>query len=198
VDDDPAMLESIAFVLNQAGLKTVQFNDPKELLVSSDKKEIGCVVADLSMPSMTGIELIRELRLRNFQKPVIFLTGCGSVSTAVEAMKLDAFDYLEKPVQHTELLSSVSRALESAAQRSHAAEKQEDFGEKLRSLTKREREIIDLVADGLPSKQIATRLGISIKTVDVHRSHLSKKLGVRSIAELVRCLTIYRLENEAM
>jgi FixJ family two-component response regulator len=206
------MLESIAFVLHQAGLRSVSFTEPKEFLASSARQDIGCVLVDLSMPSMTGIELLRELRARNFLKPVIVLTGCGSVTTAVDAMKLDAFDYLEKPVKHTDLLNAVHSAL--ASMENHVSmepkaptpveakpnieAKQQSFAGKLATLTKREREIMDLVFNGLLSKQIATKLGISIKTVEVHRSHVTKKLGARSIAELVRWLTVYRLENESL
>ncbi len=197
VDDDPAVLKSIVFALKQGGLEAVQFKDPREFLTSAERDEVGCVISDLSMPSMTGLELFRELRARNFAKPFIFLTGCGSISTAVEAMKLNAFDYLEKPIKYDELLSLVKRAMESVEQRSHAYDEQDDIGRKIATLTSREREIMDSVADGLLSKQIAKKLAISVKTVEVHRSHLSKKLGVRSVAELVRRLTIYRMEHGA-
>jgi two-component system response regulator FixJ len=197
VDDDPAMLESVAFVLKQVGLKSVSFTEPKEFLAKSTRQEIGCVVIDLAMPSMSGIELLRELRERNFQKPIIVLTGCGAVKTAVDAMKLDAFDYLEKPVKHTDLLNAIYGALASVGTRPTDDVKQQSFAKRLATLTKREQEIMDLVFNGLLSKQIATKLGISIKTVEVHRSHVTKKLGARSVAELVRWLTVYRLENES-
>ncbi len=196
VDDDPAMLESTAFVLQQVGLRSVTFTEPKKFLAMSAKLEIGCVLIDLSMPSMSGIELLRELRVRNFSKPVIVLTGCGSVTTAVAAMKMDAFDYLEKPVKHTDLLDAIYRALASVEPKQSEEIKQQSFARKLETLTKREREIMDLVFNGLLSKQIAAKLGISIKTVEVHRSHVTKKLGARSVAELVRWLTVYRLEKE--
>ncbi|MFN9413545.1 MAG: response regulator transcription factor [Pirellula sp.] len=196
VDDDPAMLESTAFVLQQVGLRSVTFTEPKKFLAMSAKPEIGCVLIDLSMPSMSGIELLRELRVRNFSKPVIVLTGCGSVTTAVAAMKMDAFDYLEKPVKHTDLLDAIYRALASVEPKQSEEIKQQSFARKLETLTKREREIMDLVFNGLLSKQIAAKLGISIKTVEVHRSHVTKKLGARSVAELVRGLTVYRLEKE--
>jgi FixJ family two-component response regulator len=197
VDDDPTMLESTAFVLQQVGLRSVTFTEPKKFLAMSTKQEIGCVLIDLSMPSMSGIELLGELRVRNFSKPVIVLTGCGSVTTAVAAMKLDAFDYLEKPVKHTDLLDAIHRAIASVEPKQSEEVKQQSFAGKLATLTKREREIMDLVFNGLLSKQIATKLGISIKTVEVHRSHVTKKLGARSVAELVRWLTVYRLGNES-
>ena len=195
VDDDTSMLESIAFVLQQAGLRSVSFSDPKAFLASSHRDDIACVVIDLSMPNMTGIELLRELRAQSFVKPVIVLTGCGSVSTAVDAMKLNAFDFLEKPIKHTELLNTVYSAIAAGEKQPRPKANLVNIAGKLETLTKREREIMDLVVVGHLSKQIATKLGISIKTVEVHRSHVTKKLGARSVAELVRWLTVYRLEN---
>jgi FixJ family two-component response regulator len=195
VADDTSMLESIAFVLQQAGLRSVSFSDPKAFLASSHLDDIGCVIMDLSMPNMSGIELLRELRSRSFVKPVIVLTGCGSVSTAVDAMKLSAFDFLEKPIKHTELLNTVYSAIAAREKQPRPETNQLNIAGKLETLTKREREIMDLVVVGHLSKQIATKLGISIKTVEVHRSHVTKKLGARSVAELVRWLTVYRLEN---
>jgi FixJ family two-component response regulator len=196
VDDDPSMLESIAFVLHQAGLGSVSFTEPNAFLDASNSHDIGCVLIDLSMPSMTGIDLLRELRARNFRPPVIVMTGCGSVATAVDAMKLEAFDYLEKPVKHTDLLNAVHSAIALREPKTAEDAKQQSFAGKLATLTNREREIMDLVFNGLLSKQIATKLGISVKTVEVHRSHVTKKLGARSVAELVRWVTVYRLENE--
>ncbi len=194
VDDDRAMLDSLSFILKKAGLGCTAFQDPNEFLESLPVDGFGCVIVDQSMPTMTGMEFLRELRQRNFSKPVIILTGCGTISSAVEAMHLGAMDYLEKPIEHVRLLETVNRSLHLDTQRFLVAKGQEEINRKTGTLTSREREVMELIADGFLTKQIASKLGIHIKTVEVHRSNLYRKFGVNSFTALVQLLTLHRMD----
>lgn len=195
VDDDRAVLESLAFVLDKAAFECNAFQDPEDFLEFLPIDGIGCVIVDQSMPAMSGTALLRELRARKVNNPVIFLTGCGTISTAVEAMQLGAIDYFEKPIEHARLLEAVNRSLQLDIQRFLDAQTRSTIDRKMEMLTTREREVMNFIIDGLLTKQIATKLGISIKTVEVHRSRLSKKLGVNSFAALVQLLNQYRDEG---
>ncbi len=195
VDDDRALLDSLSFLFNKAGIDCVAFHEPRDFLNSLPIEGVGCVVADQSMPSMSGISLVHELRMRKFEKPIIFLTACGTVSTAVEAMHLGVVDYLEKPIESLKLLEVVRRSLEIDSQKQFEVESIELFENRVQSLTSRQREVMNYIAEGLPSKQIATKLNISIKTVEVHRSQLARKLGVKSLAALIQMLTKYNLRK---
>lgn len=141
------------------------------------------------MPEMTGLELYRRLLDRGFSKPVIILTGCGTIPSAVEAMRIGALEYLEKPIEHSLLIDHIRRAIERDREFEAAAIETKELKQKIQTLTNRELEVMQLVADGLLTKQIAAKLQISIKTIEVHRSNLSKKLGVTSVASLVRLLS---------
>lgn len=193
VDDDLAQLEDLQELFAQAHLDSSAFREPQHYLQFAPDERIGCVITELVLPNMTGIDFLRQMRLQGNFKPVIFLTGHGTIATAVEAMRYGATDFLEKPTEYQQLLASVLRAIASDSRRQQENRKREDFQVRLDSLTIRENQIMELIARGLPSKQIATRLGISIKTVEVHRSHITKKLGMRSLAELVQRLTQHRL-----
>lgn len=197
VDDDQAMLDSLVFLFREAGLSCMPFNDPQEFLNFSHASTSGCLLLDLAMPSMDGVELLRQLRLKNFYSPVIFLTGWGSVATAVEAMQLGAMEFLEKPINHKRLLQVVQQSLQAESDRLDEMQTQIHVEAKLLSLTARQRQVVELINEGLPSKQIASRMDISIKTVEVHRSQIAKKLGVGSLAELIQMLTEYKMTVKA-
>lgn len=196
VDDDPAMLESFEFMLKKAGLACKAFSNPQEFLLLPLDNQRGCAIIDLAMPSMSGIELMSKLRARGFAKPIVFLTGKGTVATAVEAMRLGAFDFLEKSVHHDRLLEVIQRSADFDSKRMEDKRTQENVAEKMQLLTARQHEVMECIAEGLLSKQIASKLKISIKTVEVHRSQISKRLGVNSLAALVQLLTQYRMYNE--
>lgn len=196
VDEDLALLENLQEFFHQSHLDSAAFREPQQYLELSPDESIGCVVADLVMPNMTGMEFLRQMRLQGDFKPVIFLTGHGTIATAVEAMRYGAMDFLEKPTEHQQLLASVLRAIAYDSRRQQDNRSKDELQMRLDSLTMRETQIMELIASGLPSKQIATRLGISIKTVEVHRSNITKKLGVRSLAELVQRLTQHRLTGK--
>ncbi len=186
VDDDDSMRESLEFVLTKAGFEVHSFSSPYEFLDNFSGEDFGCLVLDLKMPGMTGLELAETLKQRGINRPFLMLTGYATVSTAVHAMRSGACDFIEKPVEHTRLIECVQNAIhQGRSDRSaESARMRIDLPENL--LTLRERQIMSLVVDGFLSKQIANQLGISIKTVDVHRSNSMKKLGVTTVAQLMK------------
>jgi len=189
VDDDRDFLASLVFLLSEAGLNCVPFHSAADFLAAAIEVGPACLILDQAMPLMSGIELFRELKLRNFKKPIAFLTAVGTVPSAVEAIKLGAAEFLEKPIEPSELIARVKEYLESdrlAMIRSSAVE---EFEKKFKTLTARQLEIAMLVREGILSKQIASRLGLSIKTIEVHRNHISKKLGAKSAAQLLHILS---------
>lgn len=186
VDDDEAVRHALTFLLHTAGHAVEAFPSAASFLAGYDPGRRGCVLLDVRMPHMTGLELQQELNARGWSIPAIFITGHGTVPIAIAAMKAGAFDFIEKPLRDEALLESVERALgwdesareerlELAVLRSRAA-----------LLTPREREVLDLAATGEPNKAIARRLGISFRTVELHRSHIIEKMQARTVSELIR------------
>jgi FixJ family two-component response regulator len=189
VDDDEAMRDSIGCLLESVNLPSRMFSTAKEFLEFCDMQQLGCALLDIRMPDMSGIELLEHLKARGIQMPVIIITGHGDVPLAVRAMKLGAFDFVQKPFNAQELLDRVHAALRVVQQNSLLNRKLESLRSNFDALTGREREVMELVVTGNPSKVIGMKLGISSKTVDIHRSNIMKKLNVRTVAELVK----YRL-----
>lgn len=188
VDDDDGIRDSIAFVLKKAGIAAKVFDSPARFLEEWDESLPGCLVVDYKMPDLTGLQLIQEIRSRGSMIPFLIITGHGTVPIAVEAMRMGAVTVIEKPFHHKqllELLESLRQAMENTAKLQEANRQDEHLAELIELLTPREREIMELVVQGLLSKQIAKSLGISIKTVEVHRSHITRKLQVESVAQLV-------------
>jgi two-component system, LuxR family, response regulator FixJ len=192
VDDDAAVRKGLAFALRAAGYTVEAFPLALAFLEDYDPERGGCLLLDVQMPGMTGVELQQQLNVRGWRIPVIFITGHGTVSLAVAAIKAGAFDFVEKPLREEALLESIERALnrndtvheerlERAQLQAHAA-----------LLTEREREVLDLVAAGEPNKIIARRLGISFRTVELHRAHIIEKLQARSLSDLIRMAIILR------
>jgi len=189
VDDDQDFLASLVFLLSQAGLNCVPFQNAADFLAATLEIGPACLILDQAMPLMSGMELFRELKLRDFKKPIVFLTAAGTVPSAVEAIKLGAVEYLEKPVEPTKLIECVKQCIEFDRQAILCSSDVQEYEKKFKTLTARELEIATLVREGTPSKQIASRLGLSIKTIEVHRSHISKKLGAKSAAQLLFLLS---------
>lgn len=194
VDDDVSHLRSITRLLRAAGFEVVMHDSAAQLLADLRPDAAGCIVTDLMMPGMDGIDLQAELRKAGNPLPVVFLTGHGDVPATVRAMKGGAEDFLTKNAPMEELLAAVNRALErNARDRSERAkldEKRQVFG----LLTARERQVLQHVLKGRLNKQIAAELGIHERTVKLHRTHLTTKLGVHSVAELSRLVQEARLE----
>jgi len=184
VDDEPAIRESLAMLLRSVGLQSRAYDSAQAFLESWRPGGAACLVCDVRMPGMSGLELQEALKARNAQLPVVLITGHGDVAMAVRAMKAGASDFIEKPFNDQVLLDAVNRALARArdGQGAGRAEAEARVG----SLTPREREVMLLVAEGRPNKLVATRLGLSTRTVEVHRAKVMEKLQARSLAELVR------------
>jgi len=189
VDDDRDFLASLVFLLGKADLNCVPFHSASDFLAAEVEVGPACLILDLAMPLMSGMELFRELKRRNYKKPIAFLTAVGTIPSAVEATKLGAAEFIEKPIEPSELIDKVKQHLEADRQAMIRSSAVEEFEKKFQALTARELEIVMLMRDGLLSKQIASQLGISIKTIEVHRSHISKKLGAKSAAQLLQLLS---------
>ncbi len=191
VDDDDSMRASLAKVLQHAGYAVRAFASSSAFLTDYDAHEASCLIFDLEMPEMSGLELWKSLIKDGKQHPLIMITGYGTVHCAVEAMQLGAVDFIEKPFHHEDFLAVVSRAIASDTKEREHRLRADEIGRRVTSLTLREKEVLDMVVDGQLSKQIAKTLGISVKTVEVHRSNITKKMGVQSVAQLVRLMTEY-------
>lgn len=189
VDDDEHVLDSLVYVLTCAGYRCQAYQAPESLLQEDLADGPACIVMDLAMPGMTGLELLKELKQQGKYKPALMLTSRGSVPSAVEAMKLGAMDFLEKPIEHTKLLSLVERMLTESQENRVSRFDAESIRGKFALLTPREKEIVQLVSEGVPTKSIATRLNLSIKTIEVHRSNLSRKFGAKSMSNLILMLS---------
>lgn len=186
VDDDASIRDSLSLMLGLAGYRVALFADAESFLDAFQTDWAGCVIADLRMPGMTGIELQAELRRRGSPLRFIIITAHGDVATARSAFQAQAVDFLEKPFEHTELVKAIETAFSAEQRRLEQDRRQTADREKLAALTEREREVLQLVARGLHAKEIARELGISPRTVEVHKARVMDKLGARNVAELVR------------
>jgi FixJ family two-component response regulator len=186
VDDDPSVLKAMERLIGSAGYMVETFASAQEFLQREDYNGNACLVADLHMPGETGLDLQTVLNTRAYTLPIIFLTGAGSASTGVSAMKQGAVDFLSKPVDEKVLLNSIARAVATDRQARARYRQQLAAKEKFASFTPRELEIMSLVVNGMLNKQIAHTLGISEKTVKTHRGNVMRKAEVRSVADLVR------------
>ena len=186
VDDEPDMLKAVERLLGAAGFSVRTFPSPERFLAQHDDMAPGCIVLDLALPGLNGLELQQALQAQGSSLPIIFLTGRGDIAASVRAMKLGAADFLTKPVDADELIAAVDAALErNREQRADRAEKHL-VASRLAALTAREREVFELIAKGRLNKQIAAECGTVEKTIKFPRANLMRKLGVRTVADLVR------------
>jgi two-component system response regulator FixJ len=187
VDDEPAIRDSLALLLRSVGLRTRAYASAAEFLAAFRPVAHACLLADVRMPGMSGLELQETLRARGVRLPAIILTGHGDIAMAVRAMKAGAADFLEKPFNDQVLIDAVHRALAEAVQApAGRAADRAAIEARVQTLSPREREVMQLVVDGRPNKVIATRLGLSTRTVEVHRAKVMEKMQAGSLAELVR------------
>jgi two-component system response regulator FixJ len=185
VDDDAAVRDALSVLLQTAGFKVQTYDDAATFLAVAGTAA-GCVLTDVRMPGLDGLELQLRLRDQGVRLPVIVMTGQGDIPVAVRAMKAGAVDFLEKPFEEEHLLSAIQRAL-AEHRRLHDLEAAAAAANgKLARLTPREREVLDLLVTGLPNKAVANRLGTSPRTIDVHRARVLEKLEARSLPELLR------------
>lgn len=186
VDDDDAVRSSLRLLLRSVGLSATALSSAQEFLDSYDPQQPGCLVLDVRMPGMSGLELQQQLNLRGAIIPVIFITGHGDVPMAVEAMQHGAFDFLQKPFRDQDLIDRVQRALEKDAANREELRRLDVIRRRLQSLTPRERQVLQLVTSGKPNKVMAAELGVSQRTVEVHRARVMEKMQAGSLAQLVR------------
>jgi len=186
IDDDEAVRDSMGMLLDSAGLQFTCFETANDFIHHYDGSQRGCLVLDIRMPGMTGLELQQQLNDLNSALPIIFITGHGDVPMAVEAMRRGAIDFLRKPVRESDLLLRIEQALQQESGARDDTRQRHQNRTKLASLTEREGEVFRLVAEGLANKVIAADLGISERTVEVHRAKVMKKLEARTLAQLVR------------
>jgi two-component system response regulator FixJ len=186
VDDDEAVRESLQFLLTTAGMKARTFESAKAFLDLLPKVEFGCVITDVRMPEITGIDLLKRVKQASPDLPVIVITGHGDIALAVEAMKIGAVDFLEKPFDDDHLLNSVKSALEREADTVQRKAEVSEIQDKLAALSNRERQVLDGLVAGHANKTIAFDLGISPRTVEIYRANLMTKMGANSLSDLVR------------
>jgi FixJ family two-component response regulator len=186
VDDDPMIRYAMQALMVSVNLRHEIFSSADEFLEKETQHRAGCLVLDIRMPGLGGLELQEELLARGSTLPVIFITGHGDVPMAVEAMQKGAVDFILKPFRDQELLDRVRYALTTDKQRRAELEQHANVEHRLDKLTKREREVFDLVVTGKPNKVIAFELGVSQRTVEIHRARVMEKMHARSLADLVR------------
>lgn len=187
VDDDEAVRDSLKFLIESNGYAVKTFATAQGFIDHYYPDEVpGCLLLDVRMPQMNGFELQKELNTREITIPIIFISAHGTVPSAVRALKLGAIDFIMKPFNNAALLEKVEHALQIDKTQRKAHHHKAQIVDRMASLTRREQDVMRLIVDGKSAKEIATLLGISNKTVDVHRAHIKEKLGIRSVAELVK------------
>ncbi len=185
VDDDAGVLESIAFLLRTVDIPALTYHSAHEFLAAYDPVARGCLVLDVRMPSMSGLELQEKLHEMGSSLPIIFLTAHGDVPTAVRAVKSGAVDFIQKPFNDQELLDKIQHAVGEGTRLREMEAARRETAERIDSLTPRERQVLDAVVEGRANKVIASDLGVSQRTVEIHRAHVMQKMKADSVAELV-------------
>lgn len=186
VDDDPSMRKALANLFRSVGLRAEVFGSARELLESELPDVASCLVLDIRLPGPSGLDFQAELAKTNIQIPIIFMTGHGDIPMTVKAMKAGAIDFLTKPFRDQDMLDAVATAIERDRTRRKDQKAVAELRAVFETLTTRERDVFALVASGLMNKQIAAEIGLAEITVKIHRGHLMRKMGARSLADLVR------------
>jgi len=188
VDDDSGVRNAMRILLKSVGLEATLYASAQEFLAAWQPAQPGCLVLDIRMPGMSGLELQQQLNLRGAVVPVIFMTGHGDIPMAVEAMQHGAFDFLQKPFRDQDLLDRIQRAIVKDGELRQSLGEHARIKAHLESLTPREREVLDLMTQGKQNKSIAQDLGVSPRTVEIHRARVMEKMDAQSVAELVRMM----------
>jgi two-component system response regulator FixJ len=186
VDDDEAVRQSLAFLLSTAGIPVRVYDSATSFLQALPSLQAGCLITDVRMPDLTGIELLRRLKAKSIPLPVIVITGHGDIPLAVEAMKAGAIDFIEKPFAEEAILRAVRSAAERLERQGRRSEDEAALAAKLASLSERERQVLDGLVTGNANKTIAHELGISPRTVEVYRANLMTKMQAKTLSELIR------------
>jgi len=190
VDDDAGVRQGLRFQLRAAGYSVEAFPSARSFLEDYHPRRGGCLLLDIQMPQISGLELQQTLNVRGWRIPVIFITGHGTIPLAIAVMKAGAFDFIEKPLREDALVESIERALRWNDKAYEERLERATLQTRAASLTPREREVFELVAAGEPNKAIAHHLGISFRTVELHRAHIIEKLQARSLSDLIRMAMI--------
>ena len=186
VDDDPAIRFAMQALMDSVNIEHEIYASGDEFLAGVDDHRAGCLVLDIRMPGLGGLELQEELIKRGSTLPIIFITGHGDVPMAVDAMQKGAVDFIQKPFRDQDLLDRIREGLKTDQERREEQQKHAEVAERLARLTNREREVFDLVVTGKPNKVIAYELGVSQRTVEIHRARVMEKMQARSLADLVK------------
>lgn len=189
VDDDAVVLDSLRMLLEAAGYAVATFHGAEDFLEICTPETHGCIILDVNMPDMDGPALQEELNRRGLQLPIIFLSGHGTIPLTVRALKAGAMDFLTKPVKGSDLLARVQEAMHQCSVLQKQAKEVQSVASRLAMLTERENEVLKLAVEGRTSKEIAQRLGISYRTVEIHRAHVMQKTGASNMLELARITT---------
>lgn len=196
VDDDEAVRDSLRMLMRSVGLNVVCYESAQVFLEQADLNAPGCLVLDIRMPGMSGMELAQRLREQSSLMPIIFITGHGDVPMAVEAMKLGAMDFLQKPFRDQDLLDRIQEALKNNAAQYEQLSERNSIIERMNTLSPRERQVLDLILEGKANKVIAIDLELSQRTVEIHRARVMEKMQARSLATLVQMVMQVR-DNSA-
>ena len=198
IDDDQDICNSLTWLLESVQLEVKTFNSALEFLAYQRPNTPACLILDIRMRGMSGLQLQQQLNQQKTKLPIIFMTGHGDIPMSVGAMKAGAFDFLEKPFNPQHMLNQIQACLQQAELNFLEEEKRQQHMMKLRSLSPRESQIINLLVDGLSSKHIAQELNISHKTVEIHRTHIRQKLGTESIAQIINMVLSCREKSMPM
>jgi FixJ family two-component response regulator len=193
VDDDTDMRDSLAFLVSSVGLPTRSFASVAAFLAEFDAAWAGCLVCDVRMPDMSGLDLFELLIERGSSLPVIFMTAYADVPMAIRALRSGAVEFVEKPFHAQTMLERIQRALADDRQRRTTVRQWDEFGQRLASLTDKEREALAMIMDGSPNKAIAARLDITERAVEMRRASIMRKLQTHTLAELIRLVTHYEI-----
>jgi two-component system, LuxR family, response regulator FixJ len=186
VDDDDGMRNALSALLSTVGFTTAVFPRAADFLAQFKPDDPGCLVLDIRMPEMSGLELQQHLNRMGSMLPVIFITGHGDVPMAVQAMKEGAYEFIQKPFRDQDLLDRINHALQHDAENRKDVARRAEISRRMESLTPRERQVLDMVVEGGANKVIAIDLGLSERTVEIHRAKVMEKMGARSVAHLVK------------
>lgn len=189
VDDDDAVRDSLMDLVDSVGLKTEGFPNAQVFLNAYDATLRGCLILDIRMPGMSGLELQEKLSELNSSLPIIFITGHGDIPMAVRAMQRGAVDFIQKPFRDQELLDRINHALEEGTETQAVKEEQREFNTNRLTLTRREHEVMEMIVNGKANKVVAIDLGLSQRTVELHRARVMEKMKAKTLADLVRMAT---------
>lgn len=188
VDDDELVRDSLSELLDSVGYESITYISATEFFSDYEPTKFSCILVDVRMPGMSGLDMQNKLNHMNSHVPIIIMTGHGDIKMAVQAMKDGAFEFLQKPFRDQDILDIISKALKKYHNSLDEIKRHEDALERIKILTKREREVVDFVLDGKSNKLIASELGVSNRTIELHRSNAMKKLCVNSVADLVKIM----------